>query len=104
MSEVLSFEVAKRRREPIEFRLGGDDHLYSFEPVKQAEMVLPLIQSKGDLEAVKTAFSWLDKGLSQNDQDHMVARLRDPEDDLDTDTIEDVVEKLIEAVSGRPTT
>jgi hypothetical protein len=101
----LSFKVAKRRREPITFDLEGSDHVYTFDAPKQAFLVLPMIGAEDDLNAAKAAFEWLDKGLSEEDRAHLEARFRDPEDDLDVDVLEDVIEKLVErAGGGRPTT
>ena len=100
----LSFKVAARRVDPITFDLGGDDHEYSFVPPKQADMVIPMLGADSDLVAAKAAFEWLDSGLSTEDQDRISARLKDPKDDLDIDTIEEVVTKLVEQVSARPTT
>jgi hypothetical protein len=100
----LAFKVAARRRDPITFTLEGDEHEFVFTPPKQAAMVMPVMQSSSDIDAARAAFGWLDKGLSQEDQDRITKRLMDPEDDLDIDAVETIVEGLIEAVSGRPTT
>jgi hypothetical protein len=100
----LSFEVAPRRKKPITFRLGGETHVYKFTPPKQAGMVKVMINAGSDLEAAKSAFDWLDKGLSEEDRKRISDRLLDEEDDLDIDTVESVVSTLVEKVSGRPTT
>jgi hypothetical protein len=100
----LSFKVATRRVEPVTFDLSPDPHEYSFVPPKQADMVLPMLGAESDLVAAKAAFEWLDNGLSEEDQDRISKRLKDPKDDLDIDTIEEVVTALVEQVSGRPTT
>jgi hypothetical protein len=99
----ISFKVAARSRKPITFDLGGG-HEYTFTPPKQAEMVLPMLDADNDLEAARAAFEWLDKGMSEEDRAHLSARLRDPEDDLDIDVLEDVVSALVEQTGGRPTT
>ena len=102
MSDI-SFKVAKRRKEVITFDLEGSDHQYEFTPPKQADMVLPMLDADSDLMAAKAAFEWLDNGLSEADQKHISDRLKDKEDDLDIDTIEEIVTSLVEHVSGRPT-
>jgi hypothetical protein len=100
----LSFKVAVRRTEAITFDLEGSAHVYSFVPPKQADMILPMLDNAdNDLAAAKAAFDWLDNGMSKEDQEHMAARLRDPKDNLDIDTVEEVVSGLVEYVSGRPT-
>jgi hypothetical protein len=100
----LSFKVAARDSSTITFDLEGDKHVYSFEPPKQALMVLPAINGGSDLAAAKAAFDWLDEGLSEEDQKHMRDRLMDKEDNLDIDSVEEVVGALVEYISGRPTT
>lgn len=101
----LSFEVAPRRKKPITFDLGGDAHKYRFTPPKQAGMIMPMLTAENDLEAARSAFEWLDRGLSEDDRARIKARLEDEDDDLDFDTIEEVVTKLVERLSGeRPTT
>jgi hypothetical protein len=100
----LSFKVAKRVTDTITFDLEGDEHVYSFVPPKQAAMVLPMLDADSDMEAARAAFAWLDTGMSEDDRAHMEARLRDPKDDFDIPTLEEIVEGLVEAVSGRPTT
>jgi hypothetical protein len=100
----LSFKVAKRRRDAITFDLEGNDRVYSFTPPKSADMVIPMLEAETEMIAAKAAFDWLDQGLSEDDRAHIAARLRDQDDDLDIDTVEEVVAALVERVSGRPTT
>jgi hypothetical protein len=102
----LSFKVAARRKDPVTFDLEGDKHVYSFTPPKQARVFMPLLAAgdDGDIASSKAVFEWLDDGLSEEDREHLEARLRDPEDDLDFDTLGEIVKGLMEKVSGRPTT
>ncbi len=128
----LEFDVAVRRSEPITFKLnkgsptallepgvesenegesraevrGLDDHEYVFNPPKTAVMIMPLMNG-GDasgLSLTRATFDWLGEGLSKEDNARLLARLRDVKDDLDTSTVEKVIEKLTERVAGRPTT
>lgn len=98
MSDALAFETAKRRRDTITFTLDGDT--YHFTPPKKAGMVLEV--SEGGNE-VKALFDWLDDGLPTEEAEYLENRLRDPDDDLDVDTLTEVVAGLLEKVSGRPT-
>lgn len=103
----LSFKVAKRRRKPITFDLEGDDYEYSFSPPKQAGVFMPLFEGEDEIDEIQTSravFAWLDKGLSEEDRKHIEDRLRDEDDDLDFDTLGDVVKALMEKASGRPPT
>jgi hypothetical protein len=131
----LEFEVAKRRTKPITFSLGGgnallqpaveadeeagveaqaevrgaDDHEYSFIPPKSALMLMPVIDGSasgdGGLAVTKATFDWLGEGLSLEDQKRINDRLKDNKDDLDIDTVSEVIKALSERASGgRPTT
>lgn len=102
----LEFQVARRRKQPITFKLNPEPHEYVFTPPKTAIMVLPIIDSSdtGEIELTRASFDWLADGLSEEDELRIFNRLRDPEDDLDVDTIQEVVTKLGEKVTARPTT
>lgn len=103
----LEFTVAKRRQQPITFTL-GDDHEYVFNAPKSAVMMMPVFDSTDDgvseLDITKSTFDWLGEGLSEEDSKRIKDRLRDPGDDLDIDTLSDVVKQLSEKVSARPST
>lgn len=100
----LSFDVAKRDRRPVTFTLQGDAHEYSFTPPKNVVAAFAFLDGGSELEVARGTFEWLDAGLSDDDQDRIEKRLKDPEDDLDIDNLSEVVEKLQEYISGRPTT
>jgi len=100
----LSFKASKKDRSPLTFDIDGDKYQYTFTPPKTAAMVMPMLDSDNDLDAAKAFFAWLDKGLDEEDRDHLLARLNNDTDDLDFDDLEDIVEGIVEAVSGRPTT
>lgn len=111
----LEFKVAKRRAKPITFTLGVEpgekateegDHVYSFTPPKSAVMMMPVLDSDEvtDIGMTRATFDWLSEGLSEEDSDRIMARLRDPKDDLDIDTLAEVIQGLSEKVSGRPST
>lgn len=101
----LEFTTAKRRREPITFTL--DDEEYEFIPGKQASIALAAIEpgSKEDqqLGVFRETFDWLGNGLNDDQRQHLIDRLTDPEDDLDIDQLGDIISKLQDQVAGRPT-
>jgi hypothetical protein len=138
----MEFDVAKRRNEPITFKIGGDnallekgyskavavqgedrtedvevaevrgkdDHVYNFDPPKSAVMLMPILEvdtSNGTgsvgVDMTKATFDWLGQGLSTEDRERVIARLRDPKDDLDVDNLSSVVQGLSARVAGRPT-
>lgn len=129
----LQFDVKPRSVQPITFRLGGenallevavpaipssgstttyperrgrDDYEYVFTPPKNAVMLMPVLEvNDSDLELglTKSTFNWLGGGLSEEARSRVIARLKDPKDDLDIDTLSEVVTKLQEIVTARPT-
>lgn len=104
----LEFAVARRRRKKITFTLEGDEHVYEFNPPKQAKMFMPFLDENGDgisgeMGMVKALFDWLGAGLSEEDNARILARLRDEDDDLDFDSLSEVVMKLTEKITARPT-
>lgn len=109
----IDFTPKKRKAvEPITFTLGlesdqkeGDSpHVYSFQPPKQAAMFLPVITSGGSDSALITGpIQWLTEGLSEEDTERIMDRLRDPEDDLDFEFLQGVINQLVAQSSKRPT-
>lgn len=92
---------------PVENR-GRDSHEYTFHAPKNAVMLMPVLEADNDelsLGLTKSTFDWLGAGLSEEDRTRVINRLKDPKDDLDIETLTEVVQKLQERVSGgRPTT
>lgn len=103
----LEFKTAKKRAsdraKPITFTLDGDE--YTFTPPKAAVLAISAISGDDDpTEQIKGMFDWLGNGMAQDQQDRLLARLRDPDDDLDLEDLSNVFQGLVEAAYGRPTT
>ena len=121
----LVFDVAKKRKKPITFTLGGDnmllrkadpetetsekrgedDNVYSFTPPKTALMLMPILEG-GDPDGMgmtRATLNWLGEGLTEEENQRILARLKDPQDDLDVDNLTDIIKALSERVGGRPT-
>lgn len=106
---MQQFKVAARRTEPIPFTIEGDDHVYQFVPPKRAAMVLDAVgvnASDDDAVAnvIRQQFDWLGDGLGEEQAARIETRLRDPNDDLDVDVLQELLKWLLEQASGRPTT
>lgn len=115
---------APEERAVISFELDG--HTYHFTPVKQSTQLIKLVTVKskgteGDLERVGAMFDWLAAGLDrdyykayQKDPEaepaddsqwkHLIGRLEDPDDNLELETVTEVITWLMGEVAGRPTT
>lgn len=100
----LDFQTAKRRKEPIPFTLDGEE--YEFTPQKNSILVFPSLTDgeKDGTEELRGIFDWIGAGLPDDQEQRLIARLRDPEDDLDIDMLHNVAVSLLEEISGRPTT
>jgi hypothetical protein len=107
VSSDLAFSVPKRRKKPMTFTIEGDEHEYTFKAPKQAGVFMGLFDGDDEVDEMamsRAVFEWLDKGLSEDDQKHIEDRLRDEDDDLDFDTLGDIVKALMEKSAGRPPT
>lgn len=107
MTDILEFKVAKRRKDVLPFSLEGDDHVYQFVPPKQAKIFMGLLEGEGGSDQANMArsvFDWLGAGLGEDEVNVIIARLKDDDDDLDIDTLTDVITGLTEAIAARPTT
>lgn len=112
MATNIDFTPKKRKVKPLTFTLGiepgqkeGEDpHVYKFTPPKQASLFMPVLDSGGSETSTLTApFQWLAAGLSDEDMERIYDRLRDPEDDLDIDFMQSVINGLTSEAGKRPT-
>ncbi len=126
MKSYVSKPVSEEHRlQPIEFNLDGDH--YTFTPGKRsgaaAEMLHVRNEAKfADMERTRRLLDWLADGLNREHNErpllkrpghaeavkgcqacHLQARLLDPDDVLEVETVLEVVNDLISEVSGRPT-
>jgi hypothetical protein len=79
-----------------------DDRTIEFTAPKMSGLLLD-IASGGETGSIAAVLNWLSDGLSEEDNDYIIERLRDPDDDLDFDIIQQIVEDLMEQVTDRPT-
>jgi hypothetical protein len=114
----LEFKTSRKRKDPLTFTVEGEDHIYSFTPPKTALMMLPMLdvivaqgvgteeaQGEAGLRMMKAQLDWLSAGLSEQDNDRLLARISDPEDDLDFETlVGEYIPELAKVTGGRPTT
>lgn len=109
----MEFTPKKRKKvEPVTFTLGlepdqgehEEPHVYNFNPPKQAAMMLPVLESGGsDASLVTGPVRWLIEGLGDDDTERIMGRLRDPDDDMDFEFLQGVINALVKQVSQRPT-
>lgn len=101
------FSTKSRERRQIEFTLDGET--FTFTPPKRAELIMSVIaedglNSKGtDTDSIRDMLNWLGDGLGETQAASLLARLRDPDDDLDLDTVNEIARYLLGQSSNRPT-
>lgn len=104
-TEARNFAVPKRVSQTITFTVGDEPYEYAFTPGKAATAILPVLEGADEQAFVKANFDWLGNGLPIEQRQHLIDRLKNPEDDLDVDTLNDIIQDLATEVSGdRPTT
>lgn len=100
-SNGLAFTTSTKQREMIPFTLDGEE--YHFTPSKIAGIVLPVMDEGSELEVFKGMMDWIGRGLPDDEEARLEARLRDPDDDLDVTDLVEVFQGLVAAAAGRPT-
>lgn len=111
-------------RKEIDFELDGKT--YVFNPPKTTTQLVAMMQVKGndtnaDLQRAGAMLVWLSNGLNREHEARkgvsghssfvegcqsceIDARLQDPDDALELETVMELIAFLMESVSGRPTT
>jgi hypothetical protein len=98
VGDDLTFTTATRRNVPIVFNL--DDRQYKFNAQKTAGPVIRVLM-EGESDLIAT-MEWMRDSLTDEDWKHIVSRLKDPDDSLDTDNVLAIGRKLLSVVAGRP--
>lgn len=102
----MAIDITSEKRQGIPVNLVGVK--YAARPPKSM-IALRLAQDAqkagNDPEAsIKALTKWLGMTFGKKDTSSILARLEDPDDDLDINHIAELMEKVTEAVSGNPTT
>jgi hypothetical protein len=104
MAAMREFTTHRSERR-IEFSLDG--RVMTFTPPSFAPFLFDMpdetASAEGGKAALRVMLDWLGAGLSDEDGDWIVARLRDAADPLDIDTVSEIIEGLMEDVTDRPT-
>lgn len=103
--DILEVPVKARDRKTVPFRLGSNPRVYNFHPPKFAVMMLPVMEGggvAGNAQQMSALLEWLGAGLTAEENQHILDRLKDPEDDLDIDALDEIVQALVGKAGGRP--
>lgn len=104
---MKSFKTKTREKQVIEFELDGET--FKFTPPKRAELIMSVVSSVGldgrstEADSVRDLLNWIGDGLSEEQRDRLLARLRDDEDDFDLDQVNEIARYLLGQSSNRPT-
>lgn len=102
----LEFKTAKRRAadkpKPITFTLDGEE--YTFTPPKSSTVALMALGDNPS-DQLRALFDWIGNKMPEDQQERLLARFRDEDDDLEISFFtEKVFPQLVEEAYGRPTT
>lgn len=101
------FTTKERERQTVEFILDGET--FYFTPPKRAELVMSVVASAGldrqttEADSVRDLLNWLGEGLSEEQAERIMSRLKDPDDDFDLAQINEIARYLLGQASNRPT-
>ena len=100
MSDGIFTSAARREAgEEIKFTLDGEDYLFT--PPKTVPVFLAA--DKNPAEWARVRLNWLSHGLPEDQAQRIHDRLMDFDDALDYGTLSEVINYLMEEMSGRPT-
>jgi hypothetical protein len=100
-------------RKPVTFHLAiadGEDEVYTFTPPKTSGQLLDVLDpddeddGNAQLTTARANWQWFKRGLPPDEYDRLVARLRDPDDDLDDVTVAEIIRYLMGRDAKRPPT
>lgn len=99
--------IAADPRETLDIELVGVE--YNIKPPKAATAMALMSSIGGDLQndpekAMEVIEKWVKVTFGSKTGPKILARLRDPEDDLDISHLGDLMQKVTEVVTGNPTT
>lgn len=104
---MKDFTTQKRIQQPVDFTLDGET--FTFNPPKRSGLIMSVVASVGldrpssDSDSVRDLLNWLGDGLSEDQADRILGRLRDPDDDFDLDKVNEIARYLLAQSSNRPT-
>lgn len=104
---MKDFSTKERERQVVSFTLDGEQ--YTFTPPKRAELVMSVISTVGlsrpitEGESLRDLLNWFSEGLGEEQNERIMERLADKEDDFDLAGVTEIARWLVGQTSGRPT-
>lgn len=100
------FITEKRERKIVEF--DWDDRHIVFTVPKRAGLIASVVNTVGldsrnlDTDSTRDLLNWLGEGMTEEDADWLLERLKDPDDDLDIMDVNEVAKYILGQTSNRP--
>ena len=80
-----------------------------FEVPKRSGLIMSVVEKVGldarnlDTDSTRDLLNWLGEGMSEEDGEWILARLKDPEDDFDLEEVNKIAKAILGESTNRPT-
>lgn len=104
---MKTFETKAKEAKIVEFALDGRE--MTFTTPKRAGLIASVVNNIGldgravDTDSTRDLLNWIGEGLSEEDAEHILGRLKDPADDFDLADVNEIAKHLLAQSSNRPT-
>ncbi|MCA1806659.1 MAG: hypothetical protein LC687_02175 [Actinobacteria bacterium] len=104
---MKAFETKAKEAKIVEFDLDGREMVFT--TPKRAGLIASVVNNVGldsrnlDTDSTRDLLNWLGEGLSEEDAEYILDRLKDPDDDFDLADINEIAKYLLSQGSNRPT-
>lgn len=101
------FETKPKEKKIVEFDI--DDRHIVFEVPKKSGLIASVVNSVGldsrnlDTDSTRDLLNWLGDGMTEEDGEWILSRLKDPKDEYDLEDINEIAKYILGQTSNRPT-
>lgn len=104
---MKQFTTKEKEQKEVDFELDGRQ--IHFVVPKRSGLIMSVVNNVGlngrnlDTDSTRDLLNWLGEGMSEEDAEWILGRLKDPDDDFDLEDINDIAKHLLGQGSNRPT-
>lgn len=104
---MKTFETKIKEQKVVEFEIDGRSIIFT--TPKKAGLIASVVNNVGldsrnlDTDSTRDLLNWLGEGMSEEDADWILERLKDPDDDFDLSDVNEVAKYILGQASNRPT-
>lgn len=101
------FTTKEKEAKVVDFTLDGRDMLFTMP--KKAGLIMSVVNNVGldqrnlDTDSTRDLLNWLGEGMSEEDAEYLLGRLKDPDDYFDLEDVNEIAKHLLGQGSNRPT-